>query len=70
MPYITSVERIGIEKPMQQGESVLLMRHFGPSGADTQARLKTVAAEQWIENMPNAAKLENIFKDHWQFRQP
>ncbi len=51
MPYITSVERIGIEKGrqqgmqqgMQQGEAALLerqlTRRFGPPSADTLARL-------------------------------
>lgn len=62
MPYITSVERIGIEKGMQQGKiegrlegklegettllERLLTRRFGPPSADTQARLKTATLEQ------------------------
>lgn len=62
MPYITSVERIGIEKGMQQGmqqgkiagrlegESSLferlLARRFGPPSADIQDRLKAATLEQ------------------------
>jgi len=62
MPYITSVERIGIEKGIQQGIQQgieqgehlgeanvlvrLLTRRFGPPSADTQARLKAASLEQ------------------------
>lgn len=62
MPYITSVERIGIEKGIQQGmqqgmqqgirqgESALLerqlTRRFGPPSAETLARLQAATVEQ------------------------
>ncbi len=58
MPYITSVERIGIEKGMQQGmqqglqqgEAALierqLNRRFGQLSAETLARLQTATLEQ------------------------
>ena len=62
MPYITSVERIGIEKGMQQGmqqgirqgirqgESALLerqlTRRFGAPSAETLARLQVATVEQ------------------------
>jgi flagellar biosynthesis/type III secretory pathway protein FliH len=79
MPYITSVERIGIEKGMQQGmqqgmrqgESALLerqlTRRFGPPSAETRARLQAATVEQleqWAENILDATTLEEGFKDH------
>ena len=79
MPYITSVERIGIEKGMQQGmqqgmrqgESALLerqlTRRFGPPSAETRARLQAATVEQleqWAENILDATTLEEVFKDH------
>ena len=75
MPYITSVERIGIEKGMQQGmrqgESALLerqlTRRFGPPSAETLARLQAATVEQleqWAENILDATMLEDVFKDH------
>ncbi|MDO9225998.1 MAG: DUF4351 domain-containing protein [Pseudomonadota bacterium] len=79
MPYITSVERIGIEKGMQQGMQQgmqeeagnllgrQLTRRFGPPSADTHARLKAATLEQleqWAENILDATTLEDVFKEH------
>jgi hypothetical protein len=79
MPYITSVERIGIEKGIQQGmqqgirqgESALLerqlTRRFGPPSAETLARLQAATVEQleqWADNILDATTLEDVFKDH------
>lgn len=71
MPYITSVERIGINKGIQQGEANVLVRliakRFGPQGDDLQTRLKTATLEQleqWAENILDAETLEDVFKSH------
>ncbi len=71
MPYITSVERIGIEKGMRQGESALLerqlTRRFGPPSAEALGRLNAATVEeleQWAENILDATTLEEVFKDH------
>ncbi len=75
MPYIASVERIGIEKGIQQGlqqwESALLerqlTRRFGPHSAETLARLQAATVEQleqWAENILDATTLEEVFKDY------
>jgi hypothetical protein len=75
MPYITSVERIGIEKGMQQGlqqgEAALierqLNRRFGQLSAETLARLQTATLEQleqWSCNILDAKHLEDVFANH------
>jgi hypothetical protein len=70
MPYITSIERIGIEKGRQEGEATilerLLERRFGPLEAAIRARLRSAALEQlerWTENVLEAATLEEVFRD-------
>lgn len=75
MPYITSVERIGIEKGMQQGRqqgmqrgeaAVLerqLTRRFGPLSPETRARLANAPLDQlehWADNILDADSLEDV----------
>lgn len=76
MPYITSVERIGINKGIQQGraegkiegklegEAVLLerliTRKFGPLSDDTQARLKTATLDQIEQWAENILDAETL----------
>jgi flagellar biosynthesis/type III secretory pathway protein FliH len=79
MPYITSVERIGIEKGIQQGMQQgvqqgeaamlerLLTRRFGALSAETHARLTTASLEQlgqWAENVLDANSLDAVFSSH------
>jgi len=75
MPYITSVERIGIEKGMeqgmQQGEATLLSRlltkRFGPLDEATRSRLNRATLEQldvWAERVLDASSLEEVFGNH------
>ena len=77
MPYITSVERAGIEKGraegmqqgMQQGEATLLLRQigrkFGASAVqDYRARVESADAETlltWSERILVAARVEDVF---------
>jgi predicted transposase YdaD len=74
MPYITSIERIGIEKGRQEGRQEgeatilerLLERRFGPLEAAIRAQLRSAALEQlerWAENVLEAATLEEVFRD-------
>lgn len=79
MPYITSVERIGIEKGiqqgmqqgMQQGEAALLerqlIRRFGPLAPETRGRLANAPLDRlgrWADNILDARSLEDVFADH------
>jgi len=79
MPYITSVERIGIEKGIQQGvglgmqQGVMAMlvrqltRRFGPLSEETLRRIEAAPLEQleqWAENILDAATSEDVFKNH------
>ena len=73
MPYITSVERAGIEKGraegMQQGEATLLLRQiehkFGASALrDYRARVENADAETlltWSERILVAERVEDVF---------
>ncbi len=69
MRYVTSVERIGIKKGIQQGElrvlRRLLTRRFGelPDWAETQ--LQEAPPEQlelWGKRLLEASRLEEIFE--------
>jgi predicted transposase YdaD len=79
MPYVTSVERIGIEKGLQQGrqegwqqgETALLerqlSRRFGPLSTETRNRLASSTLEQlgqWADNILDAKSLEDVFASH------
>jgi len=68
MPYITSIERMGIEKGRQQGVvSVLtrqLTRRFGPLPAWAEQRLEQASAQElegWAERVLEAPRLEDVF---------
>ena len=76
IPYITSVERMGIEKGLlqsrqegrQEGEVTLLERllskRFGPLEEATRSRLNNATLEQiesWAERVLDAKTLEDVF---------
>ncbi len=76
MAYVSSVERIGIEKGMQQGmqqgvqqgEALalqkLLVRRFGALPASTVEQIANARAELleiWLDRVLDAATLEEVF---------
>jgi len=68
MPYITSIERMGIEQGIQQGEVIVLLRQltrrFGPLPAWVEERLTQAsrqALEAWAERVLDAQQLEDVF---------
>jgi hypothetical protein len=72
MPYITSIERMGIEKGrqqgIQQGEVIvlkrLLTRRFGPLPAWAEQRLEQASPQElegWAEHVLEAQQLEDVF---------
>ena len=68
MPYITSIERMGIEKGLQQGEVImlkrLLARRFGPLPAWAEQRLEQASRQElegWAERVLEAQRLEDVF---------
>jgi Domain of unknown function (DUF4351) len=70
MPYITSIERMGIEQGIQQGEVImlkqLLTRRFGSLPAWAEQRLVQAnrqELESWAEQVLEAQRLEDIFTD-------
>jgi hypothetical protein len=71
MPYITSIERIGIEKGLQQGFQQgeafmltrLLTRRFGPLpdwATERLAQASREELEQWAERVLEAQRLEDV----------
>src|SRR6266702_1824267 len=72
MPYITSIERMGIEKGIQQGFQQgeafvltrLLTRRFGPLpdwATERLAQASREELEQWAERVLEAQRLEDVF---------
>ena len=68
MPYITSIERMGIEKGIQQGEAFLLThlltQRFGPLPDWATERLAQASREElerWAERVLEAQRLEDVF---------
>jgi Domain of unknown function (DUF4351) len=72
VPYITSFERIGIEKGLQQGlqqgEVImlkrLLTRRFGPLPAWAEQRLEQASPQElegWADRVLEAQRLEDVF---------
>jgi hypothetical protein len=71
MPYITSIERMGIEKGLQQEAITILQRilayRFGPINQATLAHLNIATKEQieyWIERTLDAKSLDDVFAQH------
>jgi hypothetical protein len=69
MRYVTSIERMGIEKGIQQGEALmlrrLLTRRFGPLPVWVEQRLEEASSAQleaWAERVLDAARLEEVFE--------
>jgi flagellar biosynthesis/type III secretory pathway protein FliH len=76
MPYITSIERMGIERGLQQGRQEglqqgevtvlrrLLSRRFGPLPAWAEERLAQASLqelEQWTDRVLEAPQLDAVF---------
>jgi hypothetical protein len=68
MPYVTSVERMGIEKGLQQGEATLLRRlltrRFGPLPEWVEQRLTQSGQadlERWADRVLDAPTLADVF---------
>jgi hypothetical protein len=72
MPYITSIERMGIEKGLQQGiqqgEVIVLKRlltkRFGPLPEWAEQRLEQASPQEleaWAERVLEAPRLEEVF---------
>jgi hypothetical protein len=70
MPYVTSIERMGIEQGIQQGEVIVLqrqlVRRFGSLPTWAEQRLGQATRqelESWAERVLEAQRLEDIFRD-------
>jgi hypothetical protein len=74
MPYITSLERISLEKGRQEGRQEgeimmlrrLLTRRFGPLPDRVEQRLHTATVqdlERWAERVLDAPHLDEVFRD-------
>lgn len=78
MPYVTSVERIGLERGLmhgrqegrQEGQAMMLARlltkRFGTLPADIEDRFAGASAAQllaWGEAVFDAAALDEVFRD-------
>lgn len=68
MTYITSAERIGIEKGMQQGEAAIILRQLKHKFASIPKKyeqlIKQADAEillTWGERILEAKRIEDIF---------
>ena len=76
MPYVTSVERIGLRRGLEQGrkeglqegEATVLLRQielkFGPPDAAVRKRVQSADAEtllHWSERILTAGTLEQLF---------
>jgi hypothetical protein len=72
MPYVTSVERIGIQKGLEQGrkegEAAVLLRQialkFGPPSEDVRARIEAADADtllDWSVRILVAERVDDIF---------
>ncbi|TVP83198.1 MAG: transposase [Thioalkalivibrio sp.] len=68
MPYVTSVERIGIQKGRQEGEAAVLLRQialkFGPPSEDVCARIEAADADtllDWSGRILTAERADDIF---------
>ena len=75
MRYVTSVERLAIERGIQQGKlegeatvlERLLAKRFGPLADETRGRLRSASAEQlelWAERILDAPTLAAVLEDH------
>lgn len=75
MAYVSSVERIGIEKGiqqgMQQGEALALQKlltiRFGAIPSDTVGKITTASSDQldaWLNLVMDAPSLASVFADN------
>lgn len=74
MPYVTAIERHGVEKGMrqgmQQGKAILLERlltkRFGPLSESVRTRLSNASVEEldrWAERVLDAPTLDAVWGD-------
>jgi hypothetical protein len=68
MPYVTSIERMGIEKGLRQGAVIvlkrLLTRRFGSLPAWAEQRLEQASPQElegWADRVLEAQQLEDVF---------
>ena len=68
MPYITSIERMGIERGRQEGEAAILRRQltrrFGPLPTWAEDRLTQASLpelERWADRVLEAQQIEEVF---------
>ena len=66
--YVTTGERIGIEKGMQQGEAIILLRQmkkkFGDLPKDAEERIEKADSDtllEWSENVLSAETIDEVF---------
>jgi hypothetical protein len=79
MAYVTSVERLAVQRGLQEGEEKgrvegqaelvarLLTKRFGPLAPEIQARLAQATSDQlerWGERLLDAESPEGVFDDH------
>ncbi len=79
MKYVTSVERLAIQRGIQQGEVIgevrgeakvlirQLTKRFGPLSIETSQRLQTATADQlelWTDRILDVPTLEAVFDAH------
>lgn len=71
MAYVSSVERIGIEKGIQQGEALALQKlltiRFGTIPPDAVGKITTASSDQldaWLNLVMDAPSLASVFADH------
>ena len=73
MPYVTSAERVGIQKGLQQGrregEAAILLRQiglkFGPPSEGVRARIEAADADtllDWSARILTAERVDDIFR--------
>jgi len=69
MPYVTSAERIGIQKGRQEGEAAILLRQialkFGPPSEEVRARIESADADtllEWSARILTAERVDDVFR--------
>jgi hypothetical protein len=69
MPYVTSVERIGIQKGRREGEAAVLLRQislkFGQPSEHVRARIEAADADtllDWSARILTAERVDDIFR--------
>uniref|UniRef100_UPI000AA2FF9B DUF4351 domain-containing protein n=1 Tax=Candidatus Thiosymbion oneisti TaxID=589554 RepID=UPI000AA2FF9B len=79
MPYVTSIERLAIQRGLQQGKlegetekaatilERLLVKRFGPLDEETRKRLELATLEQldlWTDRILDVSTVDAVFEQH------